>query len=256
MFRIWLTVTYETYLRLLRDRFFVPGIISGALMAGFATIASTWGVEEYDKILTDICLVSFHLTGVFIAIIWGTKTVSDTQAEGSIEVQLASPISRPIWLLGKFSGITIILTILASIYMIILQGILFFHSYGLLRTDVFISLLFVFLLWLIIASMTIFFASIASAPIALFSSSCLWLIGLLSQPLYQTISSNATSWAKASVEVLASIWNLHLFNFSSFIMTSSFPSPTVLFYRLSLGIIYVVFFLSASCLLNHRKDIK
>src|SRR5438876_929135 len=102
-------IARETIYLLKRGPIFIPTIVFSIIVSAFATIASTWGVAEFRKILFDIAGFGFHLTGNLIAVIWSVKVLAVARIDGSLEVQLASPVSRSAWLLGRFLGIFFLL---------------------------------------------------------------------------------------------------------------------------------------------------
>src|SRR5271169_3241497 len=98
-------IALETFLLLRRDRIFAPALVLGLAACALALLASDWSIEDFSKILYDVGYFGFQITGGLVALVWGTKTVGDSRQEGSLEVQLAAPISRFTWLIGKYLGL-------------------------------------------------------------------------------------------------------------------------------------------------------
>ena len=48
-----MAITWVTFLRLTRDRIFIPAIVVGMFLMLLATLASDWGIEEFHKILGE-----------------------------------------------------------------------------------------------------------------------------------------------------------------------------------------------------------
>ncbi|HYX36158.1 MAG TPA: ABC transporter permease subunit [Oligoflexus sp.] len=253
--RALLAVSMETFLRLRRDKIFVPAALVGCGLLIMSGLASYWGVEEFIKILYDLGSFAWLMTGTTVAIFWGNKIIADSRQEGSLEVQLASPISRSTWLLGKFLGLTAALVLLSLIFLAGWQSI--YLSYGMgwmpVRDVILFSLLSVS--WVVMAAVSIFFASMASAAVALFCSVWMFVAGLITAPIMQTLSPDTPEGTRKAVETLAGIWNLHLFDASQYTAGKEFLSQMELLSRLGYGALLIGVFMSMACFFFNRRDI-
>ncbi len=251
-----IAVTAETFIRLRRDKIFLPALMIGAGLLGLSGVASYWGVEEFFKILYDLGTAAYFFTGAAVAIFWGNKVVSDSRVEGSLEVQLASPISRSTWLLGKFLGLAAALILLALGFLVAWQGIYF--SYGLSWMKLFDLQLFGMLTiaWLILAALSIMFASFASQSVALFCTIWMFICGMISAPVMQTLSPETPESTRQIVSIIAGLWNLNTFNISQSVSKYHIPElPEDIAYRIGFGFVLGGFFLSMACLSFQRRDI-
>jgi Cu-processing system permease protein len=253
--RSLLAVSMETFLRLRRDKIFVPAALVGCGLLIMSGLASYWGVEEFIKILYDLGSFAWLMTGTTVAIFWGNKIIADSRQEGSLEVQLASPISRSTWLIGKFLGLTGALVLLSLIFLAGWQSI--YLGYGMgwmpLRDVILFSLLSVS--WLVMAAVSIFFASMASAAVALFCSIWMFVAGLITAPILQTLSPDTPASTRQAVEMLAGLWNLHLFDASQYTVGKEFLSQMELLSRLGYGALLIGVFMSLACFFFNRRDI-
>ncbi len=255
MRKLW-AVTRETLLLLRRDKIFLPAIIIGSIISAIAVLASDWGIEEFAKILFDIGAAGYHLTGVAVAMVWGTKAVTDSRAEGSLEVQLASPVSRPVWLVGKFLGLTLSLLLLGIILLATLQGLMLWKNFGWMGDKHFVVFGLLTINWLVVAALAIFFSSFAGANVALFCTLCLWLAGLVTSAVTRSISPHTPEYMRWIVEKTALVWDLQRFNMS-YIGDYDMVVPTMdqLWWRLAYGAALVIFGLSAGCAIFKRRDL-
>jgi ABC-type transport system involved in multi-copper enzyme maturation permease subunit len=253
--RALVAVSMETFLRLRRDKIFVPAALVGCGLLIMSGLASYWGVEEFFKILYDLGSFAWLMTGTTVAIFWGNKIIADSRQEGSLEVQLASPISRSTWLLGKFVGLTGALMLLSLIFLAGWQSIYLGYGMGWLpmRDIILFSLLSVS--WVVMAAVSIFFASLASGAVALFCSIWMFVAGLITAPILQTLSPETPAATRQAVEVLAGLWNLHLFDASQYTIDKQVLSQMELFSRLGYGAMLVGVFMSLACFFFNRRDI-
>ena len=92
--RNWWYLNKESFLMLRRDRVFTPMMIVGVAIALFANTASGWTIEEYEKILFDIGIAGFRVTGAVVAMLWGVRLITDPLHDRSIELRIAAPSAR------------------------------------------------------------------------------------------------------------------------------------------------------------------
>ncbi len=254
--RTILAVACETFRRLRRDRIFLPALLIGFGLLGLSGLASYWGVEEFYKILYDLGSTAYLFTGATVAMFWGNKIVSDSKQEGSLEVQLASPIGRSSWLLGKFLGLSASLVLLALGLLIAWQCVYLGYGMGWLRSHDLVLFGILSLSWLVLAALAILFASIATQAIALFCTLWMFVCGLISAPIMQALSPDTPKATRKIVETIAGIWNLHLFNISETYVKHFDPAlPDDLGFRVAYGFLLCGFFLALACLAFQRKDI-
>ncbi len=253
--RTLFSVAGETFLRLRRDKIFIPALLIGLGLLGLSGLASFWGVEEFFKILYDLGSTAYLFTGATVAIFWGNKIVSDSRQEGSLEVQLASPIGRSTWLLGKFLGLSASLILLALVFLIAWQGVYLYYNMGFIHKPDLVLFGVLTMAWFVLAALSILFATMATQAIALFCSLWMFVCGLVSAPVMQALSPETPAATRKVVEVIAGVWNLHLFNLSQLAIMHAVPSGPVIAARVGYGCILIAFFLAAACVAFQRRDI-
>ncbi len=254
--RTLFAVASETFLRLRRDKVFIPALLIGVGLLGLTGLASYWGVEEFFKIMYDLGTTAYLFTGAAVAIFWGNKIVSDSRQEGSLEVQLASPIGRSVWLLGKFLGLLMALLLLAVGFLAAWQLIYFSYGMGwMYPIDLLVFALLTFV-WVILAAVSIFFASMATQAVALFCSIWMFVCGLISAPILQALSPETPETTRKLVGIIAGLWNLHTFNITQ-VLARGFrvQIPEDIFVRFAYGSLLTGLFLAAACLAFQKRDI-
>ena len=69
------TLVYETILLLYRNKFLFPFFVGLVFFSFFASILSSWVIEEFDKVIFDFYFFVFHILGSMIAIFWEEKSL-------------------------------------------------------------------------------------------------------------------------------------------------------------------------------------
>lgn len=205
-------LTINSVKLLIRDKIFLPTLILGILIVLLANLASEWVLEDYRKVLFDIGDTGFTFLGSILAIFWGTKSISDSKTEGSLEVQLSGGVSRTTWLVSKYLGLVISLIFIGISLVIAWQFFMLLNDFGYMTNIQLISFGFIILTWCIMASVSVFFASFASQGTAIFSSIALWIIGLIASPVLKTLPQTASPITKQVVDAVYWGFNLQQFN--------------------------------------------
>ena len=250
-----LMVMRESFLLLRRDKIFLPAVIAAIGVTLFANIASEWGIEEFRKILFDVGALGFHLTGCLVATFWGTKTISEARADGSLEIQLAAPVSRVSWLVGKHLGLVLGLFFLWVLVLIFWQIIMIANNFGPLERPQFLFFVFQLLEWCLVGAVAVFYSTFAGATIALFATICTWLAGLVSMPIAQNLPPYARGWSVTVVEQLARFWDLRQFNLADFATGVEKIPAGELQVRGVYGILLILVIITVSCLFFRRRDV-
>lgn len=248
-------VTRESFLLLRRDKIFIPAAIAGVLVAMFANIASEWGIEEFSKILFDIGALGFHVTGSLVAIFWGTRTVSEARADGSLEIQLAAPISRVAWLTGKYLGLVLALVWLWLMLVAFWQLLMVANNFGIMSRPQLTFFAFQLLEWCIVGALSLFYSTFAGVTIAIFASITTWMIGLISMPVYQALPPGVDRFTAAIVKTMARCWDLRQFNLAPYATGYEKLSLGDLQLRGAYGLLLVLLIMSVSCVFFRRRDV-
>jgi len=250
-----LTIMRQSFLLLRRDKIFLPAVVSGVMVTLFANLASDWGIEEFRKILFDVGALGFHLTGCLVATFWGTKTISEARTDGSLEIQLAAPVSRVSWLVGKYLGLVLGLILLWILTMIFWQAIMLANNFGLMEQPQLLFFAFQLIEWALVAAVAVFYSTFAGVTIALFATFSTWLAGLVSFPVSQNLPPFADGWSVAVVKWLARVWDLRQFNLSAYATGVEKISPGELQVRAGYGVILVLIIITVSCIFFRRRDV-
>lgn len=199
-----------TWLR--RDRIFVPIMLIGLGISVFASTASQWSLEDFQKILFDIGLAGFRLAGGLVAILWGIRMIHDALSERSLDPRLAAPISRSTWYLARYLSLATALVVMGVVFAVWWQAVVYFGGYGLLTNIQGWALGMLVMEWLILAALAMMLASFGSFGMAMFATLGLWIAGLLAPLVSATKDPTLPATQSLIVDWIADIWNFQRFN--------------------------------------------
>lgn len=101
------TITKNTVLETLRQPVYIVIIVSGLILLLLAPYISMYTLDEDVKLLRELAFSTLFLAGLFIAVFAATGAVTEEIETGTITTVLSKPISRPLFILGKFLGVAI-----------------------------------------------------------------------------------------------------------------------------------------------------
>lgn len=252
--KMWI-LSRETLLLLRRDKVMIPALVGSFLITVFANLASDWNVEDFTKILFDIGYFGFSMTGTLMAIFWGTKILADSRQEGSMEVHLAAPIQRSIWIFGKFAGLKLCLFLVLCCFVSFWQVLMLANDFGWMTLRQVLLFAYMYLGWIVIGTLAIAFATAAGQTTALFCTLSLWVCGLASASIVQTLTPETPEATRFLVQGIARLWNLGHFNLIETVNMSGPLDWKDLGFRFTYGAVLSLLFLTVACLVFRKRDL-
>jgi Cu-processing system permease protein len=246
-------IARESATLLRRDRIFVPALIAIVLISAFAQIAAEWTIENFEKVLYDIGSFGLTLTGSFVALFWGAKAVSDSRHDGSLEVRLAAPVSRPSWIIGKYLGLAMSLVMIAVLMVAIWQLNLMLFGYGRLTPPRLVAFGFMLVGWLVLGALTTFLATFCGQGVALFAGASLWLAGMSTALVANTLPADTSPALAGTVRGLARGWDLQQFNLFGD-QIAAMGGDGLLVWRGAYGALLILVLITLAALIFSRRD--
>lgn len=208
----WWHLTKESFLMLRRDRIFLPIIIAGLAIAVFANLASGWSMEDFEKILFDVGIAGFRMTGGIVSILWGVRLITDPLQDRSIELRIAAPQSRTTWLLARYTGLAFCLLLTGLGFAAVWQLLMAINNFGIMSNMQSWTLGMLFLEWLVLGALGMLMGTLAGFSTALFVSIGAWLAGLIAPVVAATMDNSVEPLQRKMVQFIANTWNFQRFN--------------------------------------------
>ena len=108
-FRLLRAVALNTFREAVRDRVFYNLLLFAVLLVGTSLVIGQLAAGQDVKIIKDLGLAASLLFGVGIAIFIGIQLVAREVERRSVHATLSKPVSRPVFLLGKYLGLLLTL---------------------------------------------------------------------------------------------------------------------------------------------------
>ena len=120
-------IAANTFREAVRDRVFYNLLLFAVVLVAASLVIGQLAAGQDVKIIKDLGLAASLLFGVGIAIFIGIQLVAREVERRSVYVTLAKPVSRPIFLLGKYLGLLLTLAVNIAVMTVALMLVLFVY---------------------------------------------------------------------------------------------------------------------------------
>lgn len=247
-------IAMQTVRQLIRDRIYLPTIVTAALVAYLCSIVSEFSIEEMTQIYANLSLTAFSLTGAIVALFWGSKIILEATQEGVVDIQITGGTTRTRWFIGKVVGLSITLVSLSLVFCIIWVGILTYNQYGEYKPFHLTIFLFFSVYWICLGCLSLLLGTLASHGVAMFTGLGALVVGLLAEPVSRVVSEQSPLISKWLAAAVMAVWNLSYFDLKDYAVLS--PPSLDLGARLAYGIGLILGLTGLGCFVFRTRDIR
>ena len=105
-------IAMTTFRELIREKFFLVIVFVAVFLIGLSLLLGELSFDESQKILADIGLTAVQLSSLGLALFIGSFMISREIEKQTCLLMLSRPITRTEFLLGKFGGIVLLISLL------------------------------------------------------------------------------------------------------------------------------------------------
>jgi ABC-type transport system involved in multi-copper enzyme maturation permease subunit len=250
---IWIIAT-NTFREIIRDRILYGIAVFALLLMGVSLVLGQLSFSEQARISADFGFAGIQIGTAAIAIFLGSTLVSREIEKQTILTLLARPISRSDFLVGKFVGLALVISLVLMGLSFVLAGVLTVLNFA-LGGAFFVAILGVLFEGLILVAITLFFGSFARPTTTTLFSVATFLIGHWVGSLNFFIEkSNSALFKIVGQIVTRAMPDLEVFNWRAApIYGVSIPLTEVL--RAGLNAFgWLILLLSLSMVIFRRRD--
>ncbi len=175
-------IALNTFRENLRDKILYNLLLFAGLLIAASMLLGSLSISEQEKIVTDMGLAAINLIGVIIAVFVGIGLVSKEIERRTIYTIMARPISRAQFVVGKYLGLVVTLSVNLSIMLLVFLFTLWWSG-----ASVHVSLMqaveLIFVELLVVTALALFFSTFSSAMVSASLTIGLYVIGHLTPDL-------------------------------------------------------------------------
>jgi len=254
-----LIVARNTFREAVRDRVLYNLVFFALLMIASAVIVGQISMDIETVVMVSLGLSAISLIGLLIAVFTGVGLVSKEIDKRTLHAVLAKPLHRWEFLLGKFSGLVLTLTVNTAAMAAGLFLAMLFVTHSIARGDlaVLVAVYFILLKLALVVALAMLFSCFTSPLLAILFTGGLYVAGLFVAQL----RSLETTQLNAPTQRFLSVLSYLLPNFGNYDVMGAaahgraVPASLVLHNTLY-TFLYCAIVLSAAAVIFSRKDLK
>src|SRR4029077_4611 len=178
-------VALNTFREAVRDRVLYNLVFFALLMMAAAILVGQISIGIEDLVIVSLGLSAISVIGLLIAIFIGVGLVYKEMDKRTLYALLAKPVRRWEFLLGKFGGLVLTLTVNTAAMAAGLFLVLLYVKHSLERTDiaVLIAIYFILLKLALIVALAMLFSCFTTPLLSILFTSGLYIAGLFIQEM-------------------------------------------------------------------------
>jgi len=175
-------IALNTFKEAVRDRILYAVLVFALVMLAGSTILVTISVDGEVKIIKDLGLACISIFGLLIATFLGIGLVSKEIEKRTVYTIITKPIHRYQFILGKYLGLVLTLSVNVSVMALGLIGLAYVWE-GTASPRLLLAVVFIFLELILVTGFAMLFSAFSSPALSAIFTLCLFVAGHLSADL-------------------------------------------------------------------------
>jgi Cu-processing system permease protein len=252
-------VAWNTFREAVRDRVLYNLVFFALLMIASAILVGQISIEIEQIVIVNLGLSAISVIGLLMAVFIGVGLVSKEMDKRTLYALLAKPVRRWEFLLGKFGGLLLTLTVNTAAMAAGLFVALLYVKHPLERGDamVLVGVYFILLKLALVVALALLFSCYTTPLLAILFTAGLYVAGLFVNEM-RTVRSDAMS---AALRTFLTWLSYLLPNFENFDVMSSVAHGRAIPAMLALQntaytLVYGTIVLAAAAAIFSRRNLK
>lgn len=249
-------IALNTFKENLRDKILFNLVVFGLMLIGSSVLLGSLTIGEQAKLMKDLGLASINIFGVLIAVFVGIGLVSKEIEKRTIYSIIAKPIPRYQFILGRYSGLALTLSVNIAIMAVGFALVLLLGNVS-LDIGLMKAIGLIFLELLLIVAVAIMFSTFTTPTLSATFTLAIYVIGHLTGDLKAFGDKLENPLLSGVLNVLYyALPNLAHFNVKSEAAHGIPISWNYLLVTVSYGVVYAASVMVAACMIFQRRDFK
>ena len=257
--RIW-AIALNTFREAARLRVVYGFAVVVVLANLFAIVLGRLSVHEDTRIAQDVGLGAISLVGSLTAIFLGLFLLYTEVQRRTIHAIVSKPIERWEFVVGKYTGMALVLTLLVALFALAMVLLLLQQGVG-VSMPVVEGIVLAWIEVLVVAAIAIFFSSFSTPFLSAIFALALWALGRVTPDIEAAARDGAPALKVTARIALELVPDLHLFSPSGRIVDGVATSIHTDFVSWGYvataslhGLGWIVALLAVACLVFQRRD--
>ncbi len=258
--RIW-AIALNTFREAARIRV-LYGIVVVVVAANLlALVLGRLSAHEDTRVAQDIGLAGISLFGALTAIVLGALLLYTEVQRRTIHAIVSKPIARWEFVVGKYAGMTLVLSVLVGLFAVAMAAMLAAQGGDGLTGEVVKAVVLAWFEVLVVAAIAVFFSSFSSPFLSGIFTLAMWVLGRLSPDIEAATRAASPSIGVTARVALEIVPDLNLFSVSGHEIDGQLVSVHAAFVSWRYvgeaalhGIGWIVALVALACVLFDRRD--
>ena len=247
-------IALNTFRENLRDKILYNLLLFAVLLMGVSVLLADLTIMEHHKIVMDMGLASINLTGVMIAIFVGIGLVSKEIERRTVYTIMARPISRTQFIIGKYLGLVITLSVNMLVMVAVLLVTMLLYRVP-VQASLFQATELMFVEVLVVTAMALCFSTFSSSALSAIMTIGLYATGHLTADMKGIAEKSQSEAVKALMTGLYYICpNLEALNIKGQAATGIPVTATYQALATGYGLLYATVLVLSACAVFQRRD--
>jgi ABC-type transport system involved in multi-copper enzyme maturation permease subunit len=253
------TVAANTFREAVRDRVLYNLVFFALLMMGAAILVGQISIGIEQNVIVSLGLSAISVIGIFIAVFLGVALISREMEKRTLYALLAKPVKRWEFLLGKFFGLVMTLTVNTAAMAAGLYIALWTVKHPLLKSDAYI-LVAVYLILLklaLIVALALLFSCFTTPFLAILFTAGIYVAGLFAADLRTIHGVDLDPGALRLMRGISYLLpNFQNFDVMSAVVHGRGVPGTIVWDATVYAILYIAIVLTGAAVVFSRRNLK
>jgi ABC-type transport system involved in multi-copper enzyme maturation permease subunit len=253
------TVAANTFREAVRDRVLYNLVFFALLMMGAAILVGQISIGIEQNVIVSLGLSAISVIGIFIAVFLGVALISREMEKRTLYALLAKPVKRWEFLLGKFFGLVMTLTVNTAAMAAGLYIALWTVKHPLLKSDAYI-LVAVYLILLklaLIVALALLFSCFTTPFLAILFTAGIYVAGLFAADLRTIHGVDLDPGALRLMRGISYLLpNFQNFDVMSAVVHGRGVPGTIVWHATVYAILYIAIVLTGAAVVFSRRNLK
>lgn len=253
--KAYIEITYQTYKEILSSKILYNVFFLGIAISIITFVSAEFSYGASSRISLDIGLGLVSFSTSIIAIIYGSNLITHEVDNRTLYMILSRPVSRGSFLLGKITGMSLVLLVnIVSLLLIVIALFLFFG--GTVSSMIIWSMLFIYLEAIILLNISVLLSTFVNKVISVLSVLTLWISGHAAESLKTFPLIKNDPLMKELINMISAyLPNFNKINIKKFVLNDVELELSFLLNNTAYCFLWVFFLIFVSKLIFDKKDL-
>ncbi|HKN23843.1 MAG TPA: ABC transporter permease [Candidatus Acidoferrum sp.] len=258
MRNVW-TVATNTFREAVRDRVLYNLVFFALLMMGAAILVGQISIGIEESVIASLGLTAISVIGIFIAVFIGVGLVSKEMEKRTLYALLAKPVERWEFLLGKYAGLVMTLTVNTAAMAAGLYIALWTVKHPLERSDwyLLVAVYLILLKLALIVALAMLFSCFTTPFLAILFTVGIYIAGVFAEDLRTMQAVDLTPATMKSLRGISYLLpNFENFNVMAAVAHGRGVPASLVWQDTGYAIVYAAIVLAAAAMVFSRRNLK